>query len=320
MTYIKTAKEFLSATNQEQIIDELYFFACLPKDVTKMPVDVYVDENCSYKHNNHPFLMYVRNGYMDDSDYMGITIGNNPQVLCDTEINLFRKDIIKLKIFASHYRKELKEICNSKMDTLDFIHSLRTVNESNTVLLLEMSKVKPAQTGLPFDVYIGVNPKQHGVSVKFPSKVNSTNSYTFTEMAVATCKIYSGKDYDEENAKWVRRFIEANKNLLLILNTHPNAYYNVVNNLIRLDNDMNPIEKEPEYRNAGKECFGFTKVINQDGKYNFIDTNDNLFSETWFDVANDFTKTKNGVIHAYVIVDEVDGFLDKKEMKFIPNQ
>lgn len=87
-----------------------------------------------------------------------------------------------------------------------------------------------------------------------------------------------------------------------------------------LDNDMNPIEKEPEYRNAGKECFGVTKVINQDGKYNFIDTNGNLFSETWFDVANDFTKTKNGVIHAYVIVDEVDGFLDKKEMKFIPNQ
>ncbi len=83
---------------------------------------------------------------------------------------------------------------------------------------------------------------------------------------------------------------------------------------------MNPIEKEPEYRNAGKECFGVTKVINQDGKYNFIDTNGNLFSETWFDVANDFTKTKNGVIHAYVIVDEVDGFLDKKEMKFIPNQ
>lgn len=320
MAHIKTSKEFLSSMNQERIIDELYNFACLPKDITKLSVDIYVDEDNSYRHNKHPFLLYAQNGYTDDSEYIGITIGANPQVLCDTEVNLFRKDIIELKIFASHYCKVLKDICESKMNVSDFIHRLGVIRETATPLILEMSKAFPEQTGLPFAIFIGVNPKKHGVGIKFPSKVNSTNSSTSAEMAAATGKIYSENDYEEEKAEWVRHFIEANKNSLLLLNKHPNEYNNVIKNLIRLDNNMNPIEKEPEYRNAGKECFGFIKVINQDGKFNFTDSNGNLFSETWFDVANDFTKTKNGVIHAYVIVDEVDGFLDKKEMRFIPNQ
>ena len=320
MVHIKNTKEFLLAIKQDQIVDELYNFACLSKDITKLPIDIYIDEDNSYRYNHHPFLMYVHNGYTDDADYIGITVCDNPQVLCDTEINLFRKDVIELKIFASRFRKELEDICESKMRTSDFIRSLGAMNESNTILLLEMSVVKPDQTGLPFTVYIGVNPKKHGVGVKFPTKSSNADSHTFAEMAVATYKIYSKSDYDDEKAEWVRRFIEANRNSLLVLNAHPNEYDKVIDNLIMLDSDMNPIEREPEYRKAGKECFGFTKVINQNGKYNFIDSDGKLFSDTWFDVANDFTKTINGTIHAYVMVDGVDGFLDKNKMEFIKNQ
>lgn len=49
MAHIKTSKEFLSSMNQERIIDELYNFACLPKDITKISVDIYVDEDNSYR-------------------------------------------------------------------------------------------------------------------------------------------------------------------------------------------------------------------------------------------------------------------------------
>ena len=320
MAHIKKFDEYKTKNEQDKIREELYNFTCLSKDLTNLPIDIYIDEDCSYIHNRHPFLIYIHNGYTDDSDYIGMTICSNPQILSNKKIELYHNDIVKLKLFVFKHTKMLKDVCDGKMRTLEFINHLRNVNESSIQLILEMSKVLPDKTGIPFTIYIGVMDKEHGVGVKFPSKLNDTNSKTFAEMAVATCKIYSNNGYDNDKAKWVRCFIDANKDLLLTLNNDPDAYDIVINNLIQLDNDMNPIKKEPLFRKVDKEYFGLTKVKNKDGKFNFIDSDGELISQIWFDVANNFTKIKSGIIHAYVIVDDVDGFIDKTSKLFIPNE
>ena len=129
-------------------------------------------------------------------------------------------------------------------------------------------------------------------------------------MSVSNCKVTSQKKYEKWRAEFVEALIMANKESLLELGQNPQKYVQICNSLTKIGSDCKPIENEPKWQKAGSQKFGYTKVRNKCGKYNFVDEEDNvLYKEDWFDVANDFVKNKDNVIRAYTNLNGDEGFL-----------
>lgn len=299
-------------TNQP---DEFYNFAGLSKERTGLSVNIFLDQSQSYKVYNHPLWVYITNGYSDNADYIPISV-DDLKVHCNNkDLKLYQSDLNQVLCFILLYKQEIYDIANENYELLDFIDTLKHKQTSQNLiseerkLLTEMAKVSPAQTGLPFTIWIGTNNKEHFVGVKFQPNNSETISSKFPEVSVPDCEVVSNRKFEQWRLKYVIALIRANSQKLIELGKHPEMYENIINSLTKIDNECNPIIEQPEWFKCGESKFGATKVRNQNGKYNFIDSNEKLLSETWFDVANDFTMNKQHIVRAYTILNGQEGFL-----------
>ena len=291
---------------------EFHNFAGLRKEDTGLGVDIFLDQCNSYKEFDHPFWLYFRNSYGNLNEFIPITIEEKRPLFGNIMPNVFHKDIVKIIRFIATYVDDIYRISKGEMDVYDLYRKIKRLSESPNpkILLTEMSKLSNEMTGLPFDIWVGINQKQHGVGVKFAPDNSTTNSSNFPEMSVPDCKIISSKKYEAWREKYVKALIEANKESLIQLGNNPQLYAHICGNLTKIDANCKPIKNEPEWHKVGNAKFGYTKVINKEGKYNFIDTNGQIiFKDKWFDTANDFTKNQDGTIRAYTRIDNTDGFL-----------
>ena len=309
--------------NVHKIVEsEFHNFAGLSKEDTGLGVDIFIDQCNSYKEFNHPFWLYFRNSYGNLNEFVPITIEDKKVMLGNTELKIFHKDVIGVIRFIMMHYNDLHKITAEKMDVFDLYKKLKMFSESvnsDKILLTEMSKLSTVLTGLPFDIWIGINTKGHFVGVKFAPDNSTTKSSDFPEMSVPDCIISCGGEFEPWRAEYVKALIEANKDALIELGKNPQKYAQICNNLTIIGSDLKPIFKEPEWYSVGKTSFGFTKVKNQKGKFNFVDNNNELIDkDKWFDIANDFTKNKNGVIRAYTILDGLEGFLYLNPIRWEP--
>ena len=64
--------------------EELMEYMWLKPNITKLNVDIFVDDGMSYKRNNHSLLLFIRNGYSKMSNsFIPMSISNKPCVLDD---------------------------------------------------------------------------------------------------------------------------------------------------------------------------------------------------------------------------------------------
>ena len=307
--------------------DELYNFGGISAAISGLKVDIYVDQYFSYKEFNHPLWIYIRNGYHDGADFIPISV-EDLKVHCKGEkINIYQQDLTEVLQFVLQYQQELYDIANEIIELSDFIKELKSNDVShnmvveNRILLTEMSKVLSGQTGLPFCVWIGINNKGHFVGVKFPPNNAETSSNNFAEVSVPDCKVVSSQEYESWRLEYVIALIRANSNKLIELGHHPEKFDDIVNSLTKIDNECNPIAKEPEWLICGQPHFNMTKVRNKDGKFNFINDASDIICDSWFDVANDFTKNQQNIIRAYTVLNGEEGFLYLNPIRWqkIPN-
>ncbi len=288
-------KEILSETIASWE-DASYWLTPLNPNKTHLPVTILVDEGASVRNQNTPICLYFRNSYDEtDNTFIPIIINKNPKVIYgNTHLHIYKNDLQKILWFIVRNHKRLIDVAYNRLNINDFVSGLGTMNESK-LLLMEMSRLCTDETGLPFDVWIGINKKQHFLGVKFPQQQGVKNTDDFAEIAIVDGKTHSTLDVEPWREKLVKSFVDANITQLIELGKDFSLFDTVRDNLTKVDKKGNPINTEPEYMPCTKKPInGFLRVRNRDGKYNFIkDGDDTCLSEKWFDGANDFQNYDN---------------------------
>lgn len=292
---------------------EFINFAGITKDIAGLPVNIFLDQCASYVKFKHPFWLYFSNSYCDDDDLIPINIEDLKVWADPNEIKIYQSDLTEILCFILKYKKELYDITNDRMDVVDFCNQLiysdaSAINEDKQ-LLTELSRITTKLTGLPFDVWIGPNTKQHFVGVKFPPNAQTTNTNEYAEMSIDDYKIHSSKPCEQWRVNYVKALIDANRNKLIDLGKNPSNYYKIISTLTKIDNNYQPIITQPQWIPVSKEKMGVTRVKNSDGLFNFIKNGQIVYTDNWFDAASDVTKTKQGRIRAFTILNGTEGFL-----------
>ena len=313
--------ETLKNIGSQFVNKEFHNFAGLAKEDTGLSVDIFLDQCESYKEFNHPFWLYFRNSYGNLKNYIPITIQDKKVLFGNKKTNVYQKDIIDVIKFIDTHYNDICAIAEEKMDVYDLYKKLKNLSESaiqTPTLLTEMSKLSNVMTGLPFDVWIGMNPKNHWVGVKFPPNNSIRKSSDYAEMSVPDCEVTSFEKYEQWRADYVEALIKANEEALMELGHNPQKYSQVCNSLVKIGSNLKPITQEPEFYPVSDTKFDYTKVRNKEGKFNFVDKNKKLCNNEWFDIANDFVKNKEGYVRAYTLLNGVEGFLYINPIKWVP--
>ena len=109
------------AAYQAEDPDELMEFYSLKPELTGIPVLLKIDDGGSYIRHDHPIWVYLKNGYNQFEDFLPISVCENPEFLIANPILKIDKDVIgKTFDFIKEYRKELIDIANEKLESIDF--------------------------------------------------------------------------------------------------------------------------------------------------------------------------------------------------------
>ena len=128
-------------------------------------------------------------------------------------------------------------------------------------------------------------------------------------MSIDDYKIHSSKPCEQWRVNYVKALIDANRDKLIALGKNPSKYHEIISSLTKIDNNCQPIETQLQWIPISQEKMGVTRVKNSDGLFNFIKDGQIVYTDNWFDAASDATKTKQGRIRAFTILNGVEGFL-----------
>lgn len=107
--------------------DELIGYMWLRPYETLLKYDIFVDDGGSYIRENHPLLIFVRNGIGRECGvFIPISVSNDPKIL-DTHmvIDISVEDLYEIKQFIIDNQKILFEFSNGKIMPDDFVGNLR---------------------------------------------------------------------------------------------------------------------------------------------------------------------------------------------------
>ena len=94
--------------------EELLHYNRIGTDVTNLPVDIFLDEACSYVQREHPLRLLFRNSYdeydeNDVSDLLPLTISDEPVIpLANYELKIDEYDLDVLKRLIVNHLDILK--------------------------------------------------------------------------------------------------------------------------------------------------------------------------------------------------------------------
>jgi hypothetical protein len=113
----------------------IYEMANFLKEISGLPVNVWIDESQSYKSSNHPDSPRIKpqnnyDGNFQPNDLFSITIpvnpDNEPEVMpSNTKVKISDSDVNILKDFVKKYRGELLNVADKKMAYYNFVKKYR---------------------------------------------------------------------------------------------------------------------------------------------------------------------------------------------------
>ena len=310
----KIVEEKGQDTYIQEINEDLWGYVEMKPEKIGLPITVFLDVNASYKYYNHPPCLYAANSYMSYDELIPIKLSTNPKILMMPQnLGVHRGDLFKIMNFISRNSKNLLELANEKIDYRVFHQRLRGLSEARQ-FLVEMPIINTAITGLPLDIWIDKGNHQekceHGARIKFKSS-SEPNPYKWASITLPDMEI--PKDHQikvrQRDVNKVLEFVRLNHDNLMRLVNRDIDYDEFLAKMITFDKNGNPI-----YPNVGNDYipykdgdFGFTIVKNGLNKYNYINNEtqeillvDENNESLWLDVANPFKKYNNGIICAYV--------------------
>lgn len=122
--------------------DELNEYMWLKPNMTKIGVDIFVDDGMSYVRNGHELLLFVRNSYNRNSNsFIPISISSKPRVLDDEmSFNISYNDIFDVYDFIQENISILQKLANQKITQEEFVRSIRHTTYRITESFLELTR------------------------------------------------------------------------------------------------------------------------------------------------------------------------------------
>jgi hypothetical protein len=248
---------------------------------------------------------------------MAITVSDKPKIITKgRKVRISKSDLVDIVNFVIRNQDFLKEIADYRAidDKLD--KKLQTINEDVRMgisydALFYGYNVQPDVTGLPFKIFISPKPN-HDIGVKFPPNRNFINASTrdFAEMQVSDYRVRcTNAKVDNYFVIKVMNYIKLNQKTFEAMRDKEKIIQ-LIAKLIKVDKDGNPITVEHKVFRCDKEYFGFTRVRNSEGDFNFVNRKNELLSEIWFDSADNFEQLSKK-IGAIVTINHVKYIIDK---------
>lgn len=105
--------------------EELLAYLWLKPNMTGINADIFVDDCGAFKMDNHPLLLFVKNG-SSNNGYIPVTISDNPKIIDSSiKITLSSEIIDSIFKFIIENKKLLIAFANERVGTLDFVKAIR---------------------------------------------------------------------------------------------------------------------------------------------------------------------------------------------------
>jgi hypothetical protein len=284
-----------------------------------LAVDIFIDGSGSYKIWQHPPMVYFQNSLnRDEFEYLPIMLNKKPIIPIRGA---------KVKIGLSNLN-DIKKYILKNYDALLISAEgrgarLYPINENKDVIPLnEMSTLKSEQTGMKIDLWIDDSKAYqrggHAKRLKFqPSTGGGDVTGNFPSIRLHDLTLddpfhQKPKSYAIDTA---REFVELNKDFLSMV-ADRQIEYNVFLSHIKLPSDsninifvdylqtkgiFNANYMQPQYKIISKQpSFGY-RVVELNGKFNYINEKNELYSNKWYDQAGEFCEWNDDTIRATVV-------------------
>ncbi|MCQ2243154.1 MAG: hypothetical protein MJZ32_02730 [Bacteroidaceae bacterium] len=111
-------------------LDELMEYMWIKPQISKLNVDIFVDDGGSYERNEHTLLLFVRNGHgRSVSEFIPISISENPYIMDDEKVlKISSEDIFAVKSFIKLNMGLLISMAQSKISHEVFVSQLKEVS------------------------------------------------------------------------------------------------------------------------------------------------------------------------------------------------
>ena len=159
-----------------------------PDEITRLKVDIFVDDGGSYKRNNHQLCVFARNGYdRNTNEFITFSVESDPKILNnEIDYNISYNDIFDIQDFIEYNHFNLQKLANKQISQTDFINKIRTIRysiaESNQ--LNEMATLRSEDSKLPMDIWLdeGATFMGYAPRLKFRASREQRTTREFSSM------------------------------------------------------------------------------------------------------------------------------------------
>lgn len=295
---------------KETLEDILSMAIKIPKNVTKLPVDIFLDESDMFSEYQLPYLLFFRNSYNTRTmDFKAITVSDKPCLFqkfnSGTELNIFQRDLYKIYDYVIRNQRRIVDLSKCNVTNLEFFRPdrFRQLYE-NAAPITEMAKLPPSISGLKYSLGLDDNHSYvgggHWYRVKVEDTLHNNNTRCWNTL---TLNDYSFVGTDSEKYKTadsmeIKDFVFNNEQLIKDLADEKITFEYFLEkfkpkNYIEVNGDTNAYKIVHRFKGVG-----YLMVMNFEGKFNILNLDNELVSNEWFDhIEYDYVlkDTSNGL-------------------------
>lgn len=206
-------------------MEELIEYMWLRPKITKLKVDIFVDDGLSYIRHNHNLILLARNGYDKYANgFIPILVSENPIILDKSiEYNITYEDIFSIQDFIVDNLHSLQALANKEISHTTFIRTIKTHSE-----VLNQGEISPTEmqifeinaTNLPFRLWVGngVITQGHHPALKFRADYKQKSISEYASISLTNPprmeNIPQSSPLNEKDIKKIEDFVISNINSL----------------------------------------------------------------------------------------------------------
>lgn len=225
---IDTVKKVINEHYELSCLDELMEYMWIRPKYTGLNVDIFVDDGGSYLRNQHPLLVFARNGYDKSvNDFIPFLVSERPVILKEyDEYGISYNDIFAIQYFIISNIEILKGLANDKISQTEFFDYIKIpeyVIAEDKKLINEMATLRAKDSGLPMDIWLdeGSTYIGHAPRLKFKASVEQRTTREYSSMLLTnpptTENVPQDSPITKKDLDKLKSFVVNNLDLLLKL-------------------------------------------------------------------------------------------------------
>ena len=316
--------------------EEIANYVLISSDDVDLPVDICVDNYQHHELANTAHLLYLRNGYNSENEWIGITVEKYPEITpIHCSLNISYADLESVYQFVQQNLMELEMVDKGVLNLLEFIDKIRYKTLAEDISLIqEMSVLSTSYTGLPRDIWVDEGSTfqkgGHWLRIKVKSPKQEKDSHNWLTLKLPSLEWVGENDLTQNEKELLKRYAKLNIEELTKLTLGQIDLKTYLQKSYKIDAKGNvvnsPQEEWKKYKNLN---FGITALKHNlnPNQYTFVktfgDDNDYIFkyedgSPIVFDNISNFNQQGNAwlQINGDLFLGNKDGRLKKIKAEF----